>query len=75
MALHDNPLWILSHIQHSFIVSDSTANSQLVLTASEHKPYLAELAQREGLDLQMEKGLNPIAESESIPALYSITQP
>ena len=43
MALHGNPLWILSHIQNSFIVSDNTANSQLILT-NDQKPYLAEKA-------------------------------
>ena len=29
MALYDNPLWLLSHIRHSFVVSDDTGNSEL----------------------------------------------
>ena len=61
MALHDNPLWILSHIQNSFVVSDNTANSQLILT-NDHKPHLAEIAKKSGLDLRHEKCLNPFGE-------------
>lgn len=63
MALHDNPLWILSHIRNSFIVSDSTANSQLLLT-NDHKPYLSEVAKNQGVkDLKhFEKCLNPFGE-------------
>ncbi len=63
MALHDNPMWILSHIKNSFIVSDNTANSQLLFT-DEHKPYLADIAQREGLDLRHEKCLNPFGDDD-----------
>jgi hypothetical protein len=47
MALHDNPLWILSHIQNSFVVSDDTGNSELVLV-DDNKAHLVELAKREG---------------------------
>jgi len=36
MTLCDNPLWLLSHIRNSFVVSDETGNSGLVLdTAGE----------------------------------------
>ena len=31
MALCDNPLWLLSHIRHSFLAGDDTGNSELVL--------------------------------------------
>ena len=31
MALHDNPLWLLSHIRHSFLAGDDTGNCELVL--------------------------------------------
>ena len=65
MALHDNPLWILSHIQNSFIVSDNTANSQLILT-NDHKPYLAEIAEKAGLELRHEKCLNPFGEDSGL---------
>ena len=69
MALHDNPLWILSHIQNSFIVSDNTANSQLILT-NDHKPYLAEIAEKAGLELRHEKCLNPFGEDSGM--IFSI---
>ncbi len=32
MALYDNKWWLLSHIQHSFVLSDDTGNSELVMT-------------------------------------------
>ena len=36
MTLNDNPLWLLSHIRNSFVISDETGNSGLVLdTAGE----------------------------------------
>ena len=56
MALHDNPLWILSHIKNSFIVSDTTGNSELVLT-NEVKSHLGGIADEKSL--AMEKSLNP----------------
>lgn len=62
MALHDNPLWILSHIRNSFIVSDNTANSQMILT-NDYKPFLADLAKKEGLDVKHEKCINPFADN------------
>ena len=34
MALHDNPLWLLSHIRHSFLACDDTGNCELVLGSS-----------------------------------------
>ena len=34
MALYDNPLWLLSHIRHSFLAGDDTGNSELVLGSS-----------------------------------------
>ena len=33
MALYDDKWWLLSHIQHSFVFSDDTGNSELVMTA------------------------------------------
>ena len=71
MALHDNPLWILSHIQNSFIVSDNTANSQLILT-NDHKPYLSEIAEKAGLELRHEKCLNPFGEDSGLIFFYKI---
>jgi hypothetical protein len=37
MALYDDPFWLLSHIAHSFVLSDETGNSELVLTAQDAK--------------------------------------
>ena len=34
MALYDNPLWLLSHVRHSFLAGDDTGNSELVLGSS-----------------------------------------
>ena len=34
MALYDNPLWLLSHIRHSFLAGDDTGNCELVLGSS-----------------------------------------
>ena len=59
MALHDNKLWILSHIKNSFIVSDTTGNSELVLT-NEVKPHLNGIVEEKSL--VMEKSLNPFDE-------------
>ena len=59
MALHDNPLWILSHIKNSFVVSDTTGNSELILT-NETKPYLTGIVDEK--ELLAEKSLNPLDE-------------
>ena len=56
MALHDNPLWILSHIQNSFVVSDSTGNSELVLT-NDTKQYLPVLAKSHDVSVYLDKEL------------------
>mgnify|MGYP006903843605 CR=1 FL=1 len=61
MALHDNSLWILSHIKNSFIVSDTTGNSELVLT-NEVKSHLNGIVDESSI--AMEKSLNPF-EDES----------
>ena len=37
MALYDDPIWLLSHINHSFVLSDETGNSELVLNSRDAK--------------------------------------
>lgn len=37
MALYDDKWWLLSHIQHSFVFSDDTGNSEMVITARDTK--------------------------------------
>ena len=63
MALHDNPLWILSHIQNSFVVSDSTGNSELVLT-NDHKVHLPALAKEHEASVYLDKGLEIASDEE-----------
>jgi hypothetical protein len=49
MALYDNPLWILSHIRNSFVVSDDTGNSELVLAGDKFPEFLEKIAERESV--------------------------
>ncbi len=35
MSLYADKWWLLSHIQHSFTISDSTGHSEQVMTASD----------------------------------------
>ena len=49
MALYDNPLWILSHIRNSFIVSDDTGNSELVMAGDKFPGCIEKLAERESV--------------------------
>ena len=63
MALHDNPLWILSHIQNSFVVSDTTGNSELVLT-NDNKSHLPILAEKHGISAYLDKALEITSNSD-----------
>ena len=46
MALYDNPLWLLSHIRHSFVVSDDTGNSELVMGSDRFGSDLKKIAEQ-----------------------------
>jgi hypothetical protein len=46
MALYDNPLWILSHVRNSFVVSDDTGNSELVMGADRYIDCLMKVAEQ-----------------------------
>ena len=50
MALYDNPLWILSHIRNSFVVSDDTGNSELVMAADKYPECLETIAKQEAVE-------------------------
>lgn len=50
MALYDNPLWTLSHIRNSFVVSDDTGNSELVISGDSFTESLKKLALREAFE-------------------------
>ena len=63
MALHDNPIWILSHIQNSFVVSDSTGNSELVLT-NDNKNHINALAEQHKATVYLDKGLELASDDE-----------
>lgn len=49
MALYDNPLWILSHIRNSFIVSDDTGNSELVMAGDKFPGCIEKIAEQESV--------------------------
>jgi len=36
MAFYSDKWWLLSHIQHSFVLCDETGNSELVMTAKDN---------------------------------------
>jgi hypothetical protein len=50
MALYDNPLWTLSHIRNSFVVSDDTGNSELVISGDSFTESIKNLAVREAFE-------------------------
>ena len=50
MALYDNPLWILSHIRNSFVVSDDTGNSELVMAGDKYPVCLEKIAKEEAVE-------------------------
>lgn len=46
MALYDNKWWLLSHIQHSFLLSDDTGNTEMVFTRNDENKVRKECAKR-----------------------------
>jgi len=49
MALHDNRLWLLSHIHNSFISSDDTGICEMVLAPETFKEELTKIAKDQNL--------------------------
>jgi hypothetical protein len=47
MALHDNKLWLLSHIHNSFVSSDDTGVCEMVLGTEDFKAELKEVAKHQ----------------------------
>ena len=47
MALHDNRLWLLSHIHNSFISSDDTGICEMVLAPETFKEELTKIAKEQ----------------------------
>jgi len=50
MALYDNPLWTLSHVRNSFVVSDDTGNCELVICGDSFTESIKSLAKKEAYE-------------------------
>ena len=59
MALYDDKWWLLSHISHSFVLSDDTGNAELVMNGRDAAD-LMNRAKRDAVQEGTEDFLEPL---------------